>query len=739
MKLLRSIPVALSLLVLPAFGQTAIRPSLPNEEIVELSPFEVNAAQDRGYAATTQISATRLNVPIKELPFFVSVITPELMADIATDDLNSALRYLPSVTPRVQAGFYDTAYTMRGQEVNFVFRDGMRLFRAPAIEHVERVEVLKGPAAVLYGESAPGGGINFITKKATWRPMAEVNGSVDSNGMFRSRFDLNQVAKPNELAFRVVGSYATGQTHTDFQENVRWTINPSLVWRPAPRTRVEVSFEHLDEDRANQLGNGLFAWYGPNGAGGRSPDGQTGRPVGIHPGQGVSTNVFPNGYFVEQNDAFLAQIEQQFGDDTYLRLAYGQTVGIGDWGVAVVNDRLAFGPTSPSFSPDILNLVVPRRQMAQNSERVYRAEMVTSFEGLAGKHTLIGGAELIYAGFKQQTMVNPNEIRDDANPLFIAFNARTGEYFGMARPGVLSLRERAVQTSTWQRDERLGYYANYQGQLLDGKVRLLAGIRQHDFERTNLLNPTAAPGTNDDLTPQYGISFTPVAAITLFASYSESYRPQLGRDALGNDLPPLQGEGYDFGLKADLMGGKVVGTVSYFSTDLTGLLRSDPTFISIGFGNTFASGVENSSGLDVDLLFTPKPNWQAMLGLTFLETEVVSNTQQPQLKGLPTVNAADFYATFWTKYSFGPEVGKGLWVGGGASHTGGGRIPRYSWAFTLDSYTLFDAAVGWDGKMGGHDWSLQLNVKNLTDERYFYNDSFPGRPLEFVLSAGMKF
>lgn len=718
-----------------------------DEEVFDLSPFEVNSAGDRGYIASNQVTGSRLNLPIKELPFFMTVVTAEFLTDTAAQSLHDSLRFVSGVQPRPEANFQDTGFFMRGQAVDFVFRDGLRTFRPPSTDNIERVEVLKGPAAVLFGESSPGGGINFITKKARFTDMASLELQTGSFGRMKAVVDLNATVRDQVLAFRVVGSFEDSESFTDYEENTRFMIAPSLVYRPFDGTKIELSYELFDVKRDGHLWNGAYMWKGADNLGGPAFDGGTGGSIGVHPNFDLEDNVFPNSFYEEQNQAFTALWEQELTDWLMNRLLFAYTDGDNLNGGAIVNDRaLVFGTPGDAnyiFDTDVLNMVVARTGGNRNTERVIRNELLASYEGAGGNHSLIIGFEDVEDRFTRRAMVDGNKFRDNNDPYAIAWNVVTKEYFGLAVPGAIDMRDEELLIATKQRADRTGLYATLQSRFMEDRLVLLAGIRRHEYERYNLLAAPASQfdGKATDTTPQLGISFEVMPSLSVFGSYSESYRPQLGEDELGNSFDPLAGEGFEAGVKVEMLDGKLVGTASYFDNTLTGLLRFDWNFVKPDgtTGGLFSSGEEQSRGFDFDLIYSPIPNWQTVIGLTLLDTEILSNKQTPTIEGLRTINAAETYATLWSKYSFIEGGMEGLWIAGGLSYTGGDRIARYNWAFTHGSYTLMDLAVGYKFLAGQMPMEVQLNAKNITDERYFVFDTMPGRPFEWQLTFRMEF
>src|SRR3954468_7611295 len=176
-----------------------------SEEVVKLSEFQVTSSADKGYRAGNSVSATRIDTPIKDLPFAISAFTPQFISDIGARDLWDVVQYAPSVTSagrEFNGG--NSVYTIRGfdqapQHNGFVGEAYVDTVS------VERVEVVKGPSSVLYGQVAPGGTVNYITKRPGATPFAVWNGQVGTDNFWRTSLDLNQPLAGKKLLLRFNG------------------------------------------------------------------------------------------------------------------------------------------------------------------------------------------------------------------------------------------------------------------------------------------------------------------------------------------------------------------------------------------------------------------------------------------------------------------------------------------------------------------------------------------------------
>src|SRR5687767_1316172 len=178
-----------------------------SDDVVRLSEFQVTTSADKGYRAGNSVSATRIDTPIKDLPFAVSAFTQQFITDIGARDLFDVVQYAPSVTSagrEFNAG--NAIYTIRGfdqapQHNGFVGEGYVDTVS------IDRVEVVKGPSSMLYGQVAPGGTVNYITKRPGAKPFTVVNGQIGTEGFWRTSIDLNQPVAGKTLLFRMNAAF----------------------------------------------------------------------------------------------------------------------------------------------------------------------------------------------------------------------------------------------------------------------------------------------------------------------------------------------------------------------------------------------------------------------------------------------------------------------------------------------------------------------------------------------------
>jgi outer membrane receptor protein involved in Fe transport len=220
-------------------------------EVYELSPFEVDGSKDEGYRSSASISGTRINTLIKDIPMSLQVIPAELIEDLGAVELDEYIKYAGSVqndryTPN---GGTFGGYTVRGLKSTTQLVNGFREPGYSGSAHVERTEIIKGPASVAYGVAAPGGLINTITKKPIFSD--EATGSVKlgfgSNDFFSGTFDVSKALVKDTLAFRFIAQYLETTGIDQYHEKDRQHFIPSLTWKPNDKFQVNYQYEKWDD------------------------------------------------------------------------------------------------------------------------------------------------------------------------------------------------------------------------------------------------------------------------------------------------------------------------------------------------------------------------------------------------------------------------------------------------------------------------------------------------------------
>lgn len=242
-------------------GPVAPRERLTNEPtetgVVALSPFEVTSDKDYGYLKTNSATATRIGMEIQKVPLNISVQSREFLDDTNSRSLTDLFRYTASASGDNRFAMRRPAneatpqgsFTMRGFSVNTLMRDGVFRYIAYNLDNIERVEFVKGPAAVFFGQGYPGGVINYVTKQPSFTDIgSSFRYTINDNSGQKLTFDENNVLS-KKAAFRVVGGWEDTQGERRFEFRKNFNITPSFTVRPFEQSslRMNVNLEHLEE------------------------------------------------------------------------------------------------------------------------------------------------------------------------------------------------------------------------------------------------------------------------------------------------------------------------------------------------------------------------------------------------------------------------------------------------------------------------------------------------------------
>jgi iron complex outermembrane recepter protein len=216
-------------------------------DVVTLSAFQVSTTADVGYRVGNSVSATRISTPIKDLPFAISAFTPQFISDTASRDLYDVVRFAAGVTSGARefnAG--NAVYTIRGfpqpPEHDGFFESAQGNVYVDTVA-IDRVEVVKGPASLLYGQIAPGGTVNYITKRAQPKAFTALVATVGSYDYWRGTIDVNEPLVSNTLLFRFNAAWENGFEYAHPSKMKTTVLVPTLTWNIAKNLSLTVNYQ----------------------------------------------------------------------------------------------------------------------------------------------------------------------------------------------------------------------------------------------------------------------------------------------------------------------------------------------------------------------------------------------------------------------------------------------------------------------------------------------------------------
>lgn len=654
-----------------------------------------------GYSARQSVTATKTDTPLLETPQSISVVTKDQIKDQGAQTVQDALQYTPGVSIQGYGAnaFFD-GFKIRGFDAP-QYLDGLRLprdgiqFAMPKIETygLERLEVLKGPSSGLYGQTDPGGFINMISKRPTATPHYDVEGTFGSFNRIQGAFDIGgPIDKSGEFLYRVVGLARQSDTQTDFMQDNKLFIAPSLTWRPTRDTSFTIisHYQKIDNKGYQQYVPGQVSFLpNPNG---RVP---YGRYIG-EPGL--------DGYKLEQAAIGYA-FEHRFDNNLQFRqnLRYMEVTN----DLQSVRSEGMFSPIFPPTPASTSTSLVSRSYNYVNS----KAQNLTLDNQLQGDFRTGILTHKVLVGMDYLRQTGSSDYRSAGIDPINAYNPAYGVAFvppASALPPFMLLNNKIDQ---------VGLYAQDQIKL-DRWTLSMTG--RQDFVNTELVslasypNPGTYRRSDAAQTGRVGLNYLFDFGLSPYANYSTSFVPNANASRNGQAFKPTTGEGWEAGVKFQPVGTNLMLTAAYFDIKQYDVLTADP----VNFLFNVQTDAVRSRGVELEARGNITRELEIIAGYTHTDAKVTASAvgaQGKYVNGVPIDQAS-----LWAKYTWfdGPLAGLGL--GAGVRYAGESYGDQFN-TFALPDYTLFDASVSYDFAYVRPDlkgWSAQVTAKNLTNKYY---------------------
>jgi iron complex outermembrane receptor protein len=666
----------------------------------------VTGEQDEGYRVPNASTATRTDTPILEIPQAVQVIPRRVLEDQQVTRLEEALQNSSSVIYNGIDTFSDVNYSIRGFDQAPVLVDGFRQYEyaeIPEVANIERIEILRGPASILYGEIQPGGVINIVTEQPLSNPFYEAEIQLGSYNFVRPQLDISGALNADEsLRYRLNAVYSRRDSFRDFDQVFQqFFIAPVLTWEVNDRTNLTFDLQVSNREQPWDFGTVAFG------------DGVIDTP---------RERIFnePDDYLERDFFSLRALLDHEFSDNWSIRSGFYFSDS------SVFSDQLSI-PIGFDEATGLLTRVFALDDFDAQTYSL-QTNVVGEFATGSIEHTLLFGIDL--------TRTSTSEF---ARASFTPFPINVfNPVYGVELPDYDT-----VLFDTVIRGDRIGIYLQDQIQLLDN-LNLLLGLRYDTVEQRiynvpALFVPTGDITQNDDaLTPRVGLVYQPIEDLSLYASYAQSFSPNEGVGNNGDPFEAERGEGFEVGVKAELFD-NLLATLAYFDITKQNVLTEDPNFP--GLGISIATGEQRSRGIEFDLTGEILPGWNVIASYAYTDAEVTQDNTIPegnQLTGIPRHSA-----NLWTTYEIQAGGLQGLGFGIGFNYIGE-RQGDLANSFELDSYFLTNAAVFYRRD----NWQAALNVRNLFDVDYTTSRGrfgsrtsagIPGEPFTVVGSISVRF
>lgn len=720
----------LSSLVVSASAQTNTEDSEEEKELVELSPFTVSSDAGQGYGATHAIGATRTSFAIKDIAQTVVVLTDDFMNDVAPGETYDALKYVSGVSVASNSG---DNFTIRGYTLGGAFADGL-----PDLQNqsnigtepfmYERLEVFKGPSALVYGSHSPGGVINRVRKAAdlSRKPGGTVGGLLGDYGQMRAYLDYNNHLGEN-FAYRLVGMWRDEDliqgVPTKFAFTNRINFNPSIAWKINDRAQLKIVGEYRDEAHFKNWSE-AFAL----------------QPFGTNGPTTFSERLLPRDFTI--SDSSGRNDNTKFGYFASLELSLSE-----NWQMRLLNVLSTWDHDVNDWVPngiDADNRTMPRRhRLTINDDFAtsFAIDTVFSFDTGSVNH------KVVMLG-QYNNSRGDNYWVQDANlfPLDIYepdyFQSSTGGLENFDNPLGLDFDPDIIDTFVEPVNNRArtsygdvwSLSAQDQIRFANDRIQVVGGIRYDTYStQTNdhLAGEEGEVGRGDNYTYKFGVIGDVVEGLTLYYNYSETFAPNFGTQPDGTQFKPLEGVINEVGAKASLLDGRISGTLAVFRIEQTNLIQNDPDPLRAADGWRVQTEFNQVEGIELDMVAKLAADWEVMVSGSLLDIH--------QPNGLVPRGVSEESAAFWTRYNFSKGALKGLAIGGGVSWLGPTALESGNNYFGQDTAVVdVFASYIWN------DVRFQLNVANLTDEWYLQRGVnrtilFQGPVRHFKFSAEYSF
>ena len=682
-----------------ALGDDAASSPTPLPKVTVVGEHESD-----GYLAGHSRTATKTATALIDVPQAVAVVTQDLIRDLSMQSLMDVARYVPGAGMAQGEGNRDTIILRGNSSTSDFFLDGTRddveYYRD--LYNLDRVEILKGPNAMIFGRGGAGGVVNRVTRQANWQPVRELSLQGGSWGNRRATFDVGG-AVTDTFSARITGVYEDSESYRDGFELERKGVNPTVAFAIGEATVLRVSYEYYDYDRVADRGI-------PSLAGPAAVD----RPFRTDestffgdPGQSPT--------YATVNQASVT-IDHAFNDNVQLR---NRTV-YADYDKFYQN-VYAGGPVDPVT--DLVPLAAyNNRQLRDNLFN--QTDLTFSARTGPVEHEFLVGMEL-------------GEQTTDNVRMTGLFNGTDAAFLAPAGDPTISV---PVIFAPAEPDNTNHGTATIGALYVQDQVRLaqdwlaIVGLRYDSFEmdfRDRRGAGLVLESSDDLVSPRGGLIYKPAENLSLYASYSMTYVPRAGSQLsslapTNAALDPEEFENVEVGAKWNLNPSLSL-TAALFQLDRRNVAIPDPNDPAVSI---LVDG-QRTEGLELGVSGHVNESWSIQGGYAYQDGRLTDRAGGTALAQLPK-----HVASLWNRYDFTPAWGVGLGI---VYQTE--MFAAADNLVELPAFTRLDAGVFYTPN---ERLRMQVNIENLLDERYYpnahnNNNITPGSPPALRASVTASF
>ena len=729
-----------------------------SEELTALQEVEVIGRKESSYKNTNSFIGTKTASALKEVPQSVGYVTKELILDQGATTVNEVVKNISGVNQNSSyndfsiRGFRATGNRNSGNLLN-----GMRaqtsLWKQSSLANIERVEVIKGPASALFGNAAPGGVINRVTKKPLFENKNSITVGVGSWNTLKTYGDFTGPLNPKKtLLYRLNLGYEKTDSFRDLQGSESIIAAPSFSYIPNEKTHINVDFVYQNFNGKIDRGQSVPA------------DGN----VYSTP---ISRSLSAANDFLKENTLNTTiALTHKFSDHISLNAIYLNSSYSEDmlehtqanlYYKQIGNGANAFRYADPNKVMMTANQ--RKRYFANNSFNTY---FNFNFNTGILKHKLLvgydyfiseqkaGSSSISAQGYlsKDKTKV-VNTYTTTANVLAGSVQTPTTNvpvfdlYDPIAGNAYKDISKYIWKQNTLNPYEEYSHGVYVQEQIDISIVKLLVGLRQEWFTETlNKETTKEISRQTSAFIPRVGLVVEASENINLYSTWVKGFQPQGANiqsdpDRYGGPFDYMKSELYEVGLKTEWFNKRLSATLAVFKITQENSLEQSP---KAGKADWRVPVDEESNGFELDIAGQILPNFSVVANYAYTDARIVKLKEEGSIKDLNVQRPSTprHAANLWTKYIFENGSLKGLGAGIGVSYASErlGQVGRRATAASYPDYTLLNAVLYYKVK----DVQLQLNVNNVLNRTYWISGydnlrNFPGAPRNINASVTYRF
>lgn len=714
------------------------------ESSEQLQEVEITGRKERTYKNTSSFAGTKTETPLKLVPQAISYVTKEVIDDQQAFKTSDVLKNLSGVNV---FSFYNNDFSLRGFRAGNALINGLRdptnSWGQSLLPNVERVEVIKGPASALFANSDPGGTVNTVTKKPLDESRKAISFATGSFNTFRITGDFTgPMDEEKTLLYRMNVAYQNAQSFRVLQGGQDIVIAPSISFIPTDRTKVNIDFVYAKSKSRLDRGQPIF------GASAGADLHST--PISFAIGK-------ENDYAHEVNLYTTASIQHKFTDRFSFNASYMKFL---------YDEDLLEHRTSNRYAVDADGIEIPtlmEMQTIRRKRKNYNDNITVYFVGdlktgpidhklLAGYDYIqnlspVGGSNYNATGYRNAANDGVISGYNPANrDSYLIQNNRpvpNVPHFDLSNPSY-AISEISGYFNVSSAQAVTKYYVSgiyLQDQISWGKLQALLAFRQEYY--TDILNyqkPNAEKVEQKKFIPRFGLVYTPLEPVSIYATYSQGYQPQSAGtigdpERFGGPFDPLTSTMYEGGVKTEFLNKLLSINLAVYHIELNNILinandAQNPDLLR-------QLGQQQARGVELDIYGQVLPNLSVTANFAVNKTFITKSEDEAEVGDI-LPNAPRNQGGIWAKYTFTMPTLKGIGIGAGANYVS--SRTTFSDILTLPSYVVGDVALYYSIDR----FKLSANLNNVFNKThwvggYDFNRLFPGTPRNFLIGVGYTF